>query len=181
MKAFILAATRPPGYRSSQVFSGRRRGRTPVTTISPKVPDHRLDLVQRVRCGLLVPVFRRLGTAAFRAGGTGTGVGRPWCCDRGRPTVACQLNAYCSRIEIYFAIPSQSGNSPSAVGSSRASSRGDRPSERTRVYKGSARALTDEQVAQAREWVAVGVPKAEIAGRLKVGRTTLYGYLGKLN
>lgn len=59
--------------------------------------------------------------------------------------------------------------------------RGDRPSERTRVYKGRARALTDEQVAQARERVAVGVPKAEIAGRLKVGRTTLYGYLGKLN
>ncbi|OFS24058.1 transposase [Corynebacterium sp. HMSC04H06] len=27
--------------------SGRRRGRTPVTTISPKVPDHRPDLVQR--------------------------------------------------------------------------------------------------------------------------------------
>lgn len=125
-----------------------------------------------VRCGLLVPVFRRLGTAAFRAVGTGTGVGRPW---------GCQLIAYCSRIEIYFAIPSQSGNSPSAVGSSRASSRGDRPSERTRVYKGRTRALTDEQVAQAREWVAVGVPKAEIAGRLKVGRTTLYGYLGKLN
>ena len=28
--------------------SGRRRGRTPVTTISPKVPDHRPDLVQRI-------------------------------------------------------------------------------------------------------------------------------------
>ena len=27
--------------------SGRRRGRTPVTTSSPKVPDHRPDLVQR--------------------------------------------------------------------------------------------------------------------------------------
>ena len=27
--------------------SGRRRGRTPVTTISPKTPDHRPDLVQR--------------------------------------------------------------------------------------------------------------------------------------
>lgn len=26
---------------------GRRRGRTPVTTISPKAPDHRPDLVQR--------------------------------------------------------------------------------------------------------------------------------------
>ena len=27
--------------------SGRRRGRTPVTTISPKTPDHRPDLVRR--------------------------------------------------------------------------------------------------------------------------------------
>ncbi|MCQ9349341.1 integrase core domain-containing protein, partial [Corynebacterium phoceense] len=27
--------------------SGRRRGRTPVTTISPKTPDHRPDLVCR--------------------------------------------------------------------------------------------------------------------------------------
>ncbi|WP_306496942.1 IS3 family transposase, partial [Corynebacterium striatum] len=27
--------------------SGRRRGRTPVTTISPKTPDHRRDLVCR--------------------------------------------------------------------------------------------------------------------------------------
>ena len=27
--------------------SGRRRGRTPVTTISPKAPDHRPDLVRR--------------------------------------------------------------------------------------------------------------------------------------
>lgn len=26
---------------------GRRRGRTPVTTVSPKAPDHRPDLVQR--------------------------------------------------------------------------------------------------------------------------------------
>lgn len=30
--------------------------------------------------------------------------------------------------------------------------------------------------AQAREWVDDGVPKAEIARRLKVGRTTLYAY-----
>ncbi|WP_431832302.1 IS3 family transposase, partial [Corynebacterium accolens] len=27
--------------------SGRRRGRPPMTTISPKTPDHRPDLVQR--------------------------------------------------------------------------------------------------------------------------------------
>ena len=44
------------------------------------------------------------------------------------------------------------------------------------VYKGRARALTDEQVTQARERVDDGVPKAEIARRLKVGRTTLYAY-----
>jgi len=30
--------------------SGRRRGRTPVTTIIPKTPDHRPDLVQRDFC-----------------------------------------------------------------------------------------------------------------------------------
>lgn len=44
------------------------------------------------------------------------------------------------------------------------------------VYKGRARVLTNEQVAQAREWVDDDVPKAEIARRLKVGRTTLYAY-----
>ncbi|MFW9035489.1 DDE-type integrase/transposase/recombinase, partial [Corynebacterium striatum] len=27
--------------------SGRRRGRTPITTVSPKTPDHRPDLVRR--------------------------------------------------------------------------------------------------------------------------------------
>ncbi|WP_288802356.1 recombinase family protein [Corynebacterium sp. ED61] len=48
------------------------------------------------------------------------------------------------------------------------------------VYKGRARALTDEQVAQARTWISAGVPKAEVARRLGVGRTTLYGYLGAL-
>lgn len=48
------------------------------------------------------------------------------------------------------------------------------------VYKGRARALTDEQVAQAREWVNAGVPKTEVARRLKAGRTTLYSYLQKM-
>jgi len=37
--------------------------------------------------------------------------------------------------------------------------------------------LTDAQVAQARGWVADGVPKAEVARRLGIGRTTLYKYL----
>ncbi|MCX2162572.1 Hin recombinase [Corynebacterium auriscanis] len=47
------------------------------------------------------------------------------------------------------------------------------------MYKGRARALTAEQVAQARTWVNAGVPKAEVARRLGVGRTTLYSYFGK--
>lgn len=37
--------------------------------------------------------------------------------------------------------------------------------------------LTDAQVAQARGWVSDGVPKAEVARRLGMGRTTLYTYL----
>jgi len=45
------------------------------------------------------------------------------------------------------------------------------------VYKGRARVLTEDQVAQARQWVELGVPKAEIARRLGIGRTSLYNYL----
>ena len=45
------------------------------------------------------------------------------------------------------------------------------------VYKGRAKVLTDAQVSQARGWGADGVPKAEVARRLKIGRTTLYKYL----
>lgn len=45
------------------------------------------------------------------------------------------------------------------------------------AYKGRAKVLTDAQVAQARGWVADGVPKAEVARRLGIGRTTLYKYL----
>lgn len=45
------------------------------------------------------------------------------------------------------------------------------------MYKGRAKVLTDAQVAQARGWVADGVPKAEVARRLRIGRTTLYKYL----
>ncbi len=41
------------------------------------------------------------------------------------------------------------------------------------VYKGRAKALTDSQVAQARQWVAGGVPKAEVARRLGIDRATL--------
>ena len=56
-----------------------------------------------------------------------------------------------------------------AEGIARAKARG--------VYKGRAKALTDEQLAQAQEWVDAGVPKAEVARRLGIGRTTLYNYL----
>ena len=56
-----------------------------------------------------------------------------------------------------------------AEGIARAKARG--------VYKGRAKALTDEQLAQAREWVGAGVPKAEVARRLGIGRTTLYSHL----
>ncbi|WP_235933610.1 recombinase family protein [Corynebacterium qintianiae] len=58
-----------------------------------------------------------------------------------------------------------------AEGIARAKARG--------VYKGRAKVLTDAQVAQARGWVANGVPKAEVARRIGIGRTTLYTYLAK--
>lgn len=47
------------------------------------------------------------------------------------------------------------------------------------VYKGRAKVLNEEQVAQAREWVRKGIPKAEVARRLGIGRTTLYKYLNQ--
>lgn len=56
-----------------------------------------------------------------------------------------------------------------AEGIARAQARG--------VYKGRSKALTQEQLAQARRWVDDGVPKAEVARRLNIGRTTLYAYL----
>lgn len=45
------------------------------------------------------------------------------------------------------------------------------------VYKGRAKVLNEEQIMQAREWVSEGVPKAEVARRFGIGRTTLYKYL----
>lgn len=45
------------------------------------------------------------------------------------------------------------------------------------VYKGRAKVLNEEQIMQAREWVGEGIPKAEVARRLGIGRTTLYRYL----
>lgn len=47
------------------------------------------------------------------------------------------------------------------------------------VYKGRARALTDEQVDEARRRVAEGIPKAKVARDLGIGRTTLYEYLNE--
>lgn len=45
------------------------------------------------------------------------------------------------------------------------------------VYKGRAKVLNEEQVVQARKWVSAGIPKAEVARRFGIGRTTLYKYL----
>lgn len=45
------------------------------------------------------------------------------------------------------------------------------------VYKGRKPSLTPQQIAEARETVASGVPKAEIARRLGVSRQTLYSAL----
>lgn len=56
-----------------------------------------------------------------------------------------------------------------AEGIARAKARG--------VYRGRAKVLTNAQVVQARGWAGDGVPKAEVARRLGIGRTTLYKYL----
>lgn len=45
------------------------------------------------------------------------------------------------------------------------------------VYKGRAKALNAEQVAEARESVAQGIPKAKVARDLGVSRQTLYSAL----
>ena len=58
-----------------------------------------------------------------------------------------------------------------AEGIARAKARG--------VYQGRTKALTNEQLTQAREWVTAGIPKAEVARRLEIGRTTLYNYLAQ--
>lgn len=45
------------------------------------------------------------------------------------------------------------------------------------VYKDRAPVLDASQVEQARRWIAEGIPKAEVARRLGVGRSTLYRHL----
>lgn len=47
------------------------------------------------------------------------------------------------------------------------------------VYKGRANVLSEEQIMQARTGVNEGIPKAEVARRLGIGRTTLYKYLNQ--
>lgn len=42
------------------------------------------------------------------------------------------------------------------------------------VYHGRVKVLTDTQVAQTMQWVADGLPEAEVARRLGIGRATLY-------
>ncbi|KAB1502760.1 Hin recombinase [Corynebacterium sp. 320] len=45
------------------------------------------------------------------------------------------------------------------------------------VYKERAKALTAEQVDQAKRWIDEGMPKTKVAERLGVGRMTLYEYI----
>lgn len=45
------------------------------------------------------------------------------------------------------------------------------------VYAGRSQAWTQQQVDQAKAWIADGIPKAEVVRRLGIGRTTLYEYL----
>jgi DNA invertase Pin-like site-specific DNA recombinase len=42
------------------------------------------------------------------------------------------------------------------------------------VYTGRARKLTAQDLTNAREWIGAGVPKAQVARRLGVDRSTLY-------
>lgn len=44
-------------------------------------------------------------------------------------------------------------------------------------YEERKKALTAERVEQAKKWINEGIPKAEVARRLKIGRTTLYKYV----
>ena len=47
------------------------------------------------------------------------------------------------------------------------------------VYQGRARKLTAEQLAQASELIATGVPKAQVARQLSIDRSTLYRSLAR--
>lgn len=45
------------------------------------------------------------------------------------------------------------------------------------AYRGRPKLLTDTQIAQAHHWATIGIPKADIARRLGIGRSTVYRYL----
>lgn len=47
------------------------------------------------------------------------------------------------------------------------------------VYQGRARKLAPEQLASARELMSTGIPKAEVARRLNIDRSTLYRILAR--
>ena len=49
------------------------------------------------------------------------------------------------------------------------------------VYHGRSRRLTTEQLAVAREFIAAGVSKAEVARRLSIDRSTLYRTLARIS
>lgn len=51
---------------------------------------------------------------------------------------------------------------------------GIRAAKERGVYTGRARKLTAEDLAKAGEWIGAGVPKAQIARRLGIDRSTLY-------
>jgi DNA invertase Pin-like site-specific DNA recombinase len=56
---------------------------------------------------------------------------------------------------------------------------GIRAAKERGVYAGRARKLTDEDLADARKQINAGIPKAEVARRLQVDRSTLYRALDR--
>lgn len=56
---------------------------------------------------------------------------------------------------------------------------GIRAAKERGVYQGRARKLTAEQLREARELIETGVPKAQVARRLDVDRSTLYRALAR--
>lgn len=83
------------------------------------------------------------------------------------PFAEFQLNIMASFAQLERAITKER----QAEGISAAKARG--------VYRGRARKLTAEQLAQARELIATGVPKSQVARRLSIDRSTLYRSLAR--
>ncbi len=86
---------------------------------------------------------------------------------RADPFAEFQLNMMASFAQLERAITRER----QADGIKAAQSRG--------VYRGRARKLTTDQLAEARELIGLGVPKAEVARRLSIDRTTLYRALAR--